>query len=325
MWLKILFLIYCVKKISATRLFDTEYVPDESDVTFHLYHSSDFSEDDELFIDNPKSIKTSKFDPNIPTRFIIHGWTHSRDVPWIIELRELMASRNYGNIIVVDWGKLAHSMYVETREHTVLTSKQLARLLIFLARDQKIHMSSVHLIGHSMGGQISASAAYQVQQALGQKIGRITGLDPASPLFEWPEPDNLNELLDSSDALFVDVIHTNSGHLGMVKPAGHVDYYPNGGDDQPGCGFWVCSHIRAVEYFTASIRKPDLFKAYPYSSWEEYLERDTGNLNKRVGVPMGWAANPSIPIGCYYFKTHGEEQEYIMTKTTIEDSEVEYL
>lgn len=46
----------------------------------------------------------------------------------------------------------------------------------------------------------------------------------------------LDEVLDSTDAKFVDVIHTNGRHLGMILPAGHVDYYPNGGEHQPGCG-----------------------------------------------------------------------------------------
>ena len=37
--------------------------------------------------------------------------------------------------------------------------------------------------------------------------------------------------LDAGDALFVDVIHTNK----TLTPMGHVDFYPNGGDVQPGC------------------------------------------------------------------------------------------
>ena len=46
--------------------------------------------------------------------------------------------------------------------------------------------------------------------------------------------------LDPSDALFVDVIHSNAKPLvdmgaGLYEPCGHVDFYPNGGQEQPGC------------------------------------------------------------------------------------------
>lgn len=42
--------------------------------------------------------------------------------------------------------------------------------------------------------------------------------------------------LDSSDAEFVDVIHTDAGIFGYPTSIGHVDFYPNNGiSPQPGC------------------------------------------------------------------------------------------
>ena len=63
------------------------------------------------------------------------------------------------------------------------------------------------------------------------------GLDPAGPGFSV---DDTSTRLDKSDAVFVDVIHTDVGralsNLGMVEPIGHVDFYPNGRSyRQPGC------------------------------------------------------------------------------------------
>jgi len=42
--------------------------------------------------------------------------------------------------------------------------------------------------------------------------------------------------------MFVDVIHSDvrngpiDSSLGLQRPCGHVDFYPNGGKHQPGCG-----------------------------------------------------------------------------------------
>ena len=66
-----------------------------------------------------------------------------------------------------------------------------------------------------------------------------TGMDPAGPGFEI---DNTAARLDPSDAMFVDVIHTDvreglldMDSLGLKRPCGHVDFYPNEGQHQPGC------------------------------------------------------------------------------------------
>ena len=63
------------------------------------------------------------------------------------------------------------------------------------------------------------------------------GLDPAKPFLTL---ENIDNRLDTTDADFVDVIHTDSGNLtglelGFFAPIGHIDFYPNGGTDQPGC------------------------------------------------------------------------------------------
>ncbi len=65
----------------------------------------------------------------------------------------------------------------------------------------------------------------------------FSGLDPAGPLFE---SQDRRARLDSMDAQFVDVIHSNGenlilGGLGAWQPMGHVDFYPNGGRMQKGC------------------------------------------------------------------------------------------
>ena len=59
-----------------------------------------------------------------------------------------------------------------------------------------------------------------------------TGLDPTGPLFTNMDT---KYRLDPGDAAYVDVIHTDVRGFGTDKGAGHADFWPNGGNLQPGC------------------------------------------------------------------------------------------
>ena len=64
--------------------------------------------------------------------------------------------------------------------------------------------------------------------------------------------------LDSTDARLVDVIHTDGSAdfadgFGLLKPIGHIDFFPNGGKQQPGChdvkNSVVVSHLNGMIYY----------------------------------------------------------------------------
>lgn len=63
-------------------------------------------------------------------------------------------------------------------------------------------------------------------------VSFIAGLDPALPLFITASDE---DKLDKSDAMFVDVIHSNALIQGKIEQCGHADFYMNGGVLQPGC------------------------------------------------------------------------------------------
>lgn len=68
-------------------------------------------------------------------------------------------------------------------------------------------------------------------------IHRISGLDPAGPLFFTVEPSYaLHLTLNKTDAKFVDIIHTDRNAYGFPLSTATADFYPNGGArHQPGC------------------------------------------------------------------------------------------
>lgn len=87
------------------------------------------------------------------------------------------------------------------------------------------------------------------------QIPRIIALDPAGPDFSMNKPD---ERVSPDDAEQVEVIHTNGGLLGLgfTDAIGDLDFYPNGGQSQPGCPLdvaGICAHNRAFSLMADAI------------------------------------------------------------------------
>lgn len=140
-------------------------------------------------------------------------------------------SRSDVNVITVDWsGPAGNVYYPASAGFTKRLGRHVAEIIDNLAETKGARYNDIHIIGHSLGAHASGVAGHFTKQ----KVSRVTGLDPALPLFE--DVADLKDRLDDSDAEFVEVIHTAAGILGMSSPVGHADFYPNGGTPfQPGC------------------------------------------------------------------------------------------
>ncbi|XP_044753699.1 pancreatic lipase-related protein 2-like [Coccinella septempunctata] len=224
--------------------------------------------------DDGESLKNSKFNYSQPLKMIIHGYMSRWN-----EKGALIASKAYldlydCNMMAVDWGIGARGpQYTTAAANTELVGRQTGILLLKIIRNG-MDPKNIHLIGFSLGAHVAGSAS-EVLKASGHLLGRITGLDAASPLFRNNHLREKHKKLDRDDAHFVDVVHTDSSPFatdgfGLWEPIGHVDFFPNGGQDQPGCtdtrGSIVltsfdktltreiaCSHIRAWHLFQETL------------------------------------------------------------------------
>lgn len=86
----------------------------------------------------------------------------------------------------------------------------------------------------------------------------------------------------------VDVIHTDAGVLGADKDSGTVDFWPNGGIDQPGCNNPLldeptCNHARSWRYFAESVATPKkiffAMKCTNYDTFKQINCTDNVRLN----------------------------------------------
>ncbi|XP_065495854.1 lipase member H isoform X2 [Caloenas nicobarica] len=176
------------------------------------------------------------------TTFIIHGYRLTGSPPvWIPDLVQLLLSAEDMNVILVDWNQGATTLIYSNASRNC---KRVAEILKKLMDEMLVAgalLASFHMIGVSLGAHISGF----VGQMFGGTLGRITGLDPAGPLYRGKPP---SERLDPTDAQFVDVIHSDTDGLGYTEALGHIDFYPNGGTDQPGCPLTIFSGYYAHKW-----------------------------------------------------------------------------
>ncbi|XP_026280769.2 pancreatic lipase-related protein 2-like [Frankliniella occidentalis] len=302
----------------STPSIPSEVGPD--DVSFYLYtRRQELSEI--IDVDDPNSLWQSSFDPKRPTRIVTHGWRSSSDADVVQIIKSAYLEMEDCNVIGVDWSPLASSkFYPWAKSYTNPVGRRVSELVKMMVGEEKwgadgdrrrkkkkavgtdkgrAKLKDIHLLGHSLGAHLMGYAGQHLRP---HKVSRITGMDPAMPLFEiLPSSDGH---LDSSDAEFVDVIHTCAGALGFLDNIGHADFYPNGGTPvQPGCCCAAefaeaCSHGRSYQFFAESIRSKD-FVGLACDSWEGF---QNGSCAGGPTAVMGEHTSPGTR-GVFYLNT----------------------
>ncbi|CAH1155998.1 unnamed protein product [Phaedon cochleariae] len=255
------------------------------------------------------------FDPSKPIYLVSHGYLEGGTIGWISNMSKALLAQQDCNVIVVDWQGGSGPPYTQAVANIRLVGAITAHLLGEMANHTGgAQLDHVHAIGHSLGAHMFGYVGYTLQNTFNLTLGRITGLDPAEPHFSKTRPP---VRLDRSAARYVDVIHTDAsqfirGGLGMAESIGHVDYYPDGGTDQPGCTKGVlqfirdsegslfngvkkylsCNHLRSHEIFLESITpNPKCkFMSVSCSSFQDFTSGKCFDCGKRSEncIPFGF-------------------------------------
>ncbi|KAL7292369.1 hypothetical protein TKK_0013968 [Trichogramma kaykai] len=255
------------------------------------------------------------------------------------------------NVILVGWEKavsdifayhesVVHTEYVASRIR--LLFKQLIQYWDIAYNVKPKDWAPVHLVGFSLGAHVAGQIGRLLKRKEKFTIQRITALDPAEPCFE---DQDMDLRLTKTDAAFVDVIHTDGAMkknhgLGLIEPIGHVDFYVNGGFNQPNCVAnlkpkfksyinymqilthaaknGLCQHNRALEIFTETIhqatQKKCKFYAVPwrlYSTPQETKAAQKIECNSLICPEMGINADLFLHYkpenNTFYASTSGEK------------------
>ncbi|KAK0071836.1 hypothetical protein PV326_000757, partial [Microctonus aethiopoides] len=271
----------------------------EKTVLFLLYTQSNTEKPYILKFGDIDNLNESPFDPASETKIIIHGFGDSAFIDPYLHclMMNYLKKKNY-NVIMVDWSLLNKTELYIAMEIARLVGEFIGKMVKFLHDEGGQSWLDVHIIGHSLGGHVAGFAG-KYNSGL---VGRITGLDIAGIIYEIPRLKDPEDRLDKMDAVFVDVIHTTAGTVGIQAPVGHADFYPNKGTiPQPDCLLppaVICSHASAIVFMYNSIKYSDEFDAVKCDSWENYEKGScSGNSRANMGEYVDRDAR-----GKYYLK-----------------------
>uniref|UniRef100_A0A336LSY7 CSON003911 protein n=1 Tax=Culicoides sonorensis TaxID=179676 RepID=A0A336LSY7_CULSO len=269
-------------------------IREPKDIKFLLYTRKNPTKANLLYVSDHKRLDRSNLNKTNPLVVYLHGFSERAPGGKNQSSQEVRDEVGDYNVILVDWSPItALPWYVNAVENGPRVG---------------VPLKNVHVIGFSLGAEVAGYIGKTLKE-WGMMLPRITGLDPAFPLYMFGGETGR---LSYGDAKFVDVIHTDGGVFGYPWALGHADFFPNGGTPlQPGCvqeetskNRWLvgCSHQRAWVYFVESVRRP---KAFMAERCEAALELENKNCTSNMTAYMGMKADKRLR-GKFYLTTNTE-------------------
>lgn len=156
------------------------------------------------FLLTPANINSSPFIRSAKTYFVAHGFNSDGKVNWALQIVKNLLQIENANVISVDWKEDAAGL---DYNNVAGRARTIGGELSDFINGASINRLTIHCIGHSLGAHVCGFAGKQ------GKLARISGLDPAGPLFKGASSSNR---LDKNDAVLVDNIHGDA-ILGRIK------------------------------------------------------------------------------------------------------------
>lgn len=305
---------------------------------FYLY-KRDFAEcGREIVTDDDSSLEMSEFNPEHPTRIIIHGWMSqskgalNRAVKnaYLSLVKRVPQSAVSTEDDIVTTNPPLNSVYendIDDRyrrsnlNDTVPPSDYNVIVCDWSVISSNVNYYSVVEMVEDLGRLLVDLVSFlQLRTGLNYNdvylIGHSLGAQIAGSAGKQAHPYRFNTIyaldpagpkfrdvsdefrVDPSDAEYVESIQTSSS-LGFEEPVGHATFYPNYGRDQKKCYFYGCSHRRAYHYFAESITSKLGF-------WGTLCRRESDDvwIFSQTGVEFRMGGEPSAPKrGTFYVKT----------------------
>ncbi|CAG0898709.1 unnamed protein product [Darwinula stevensoni] len=176
-------------------------------------------------------------------------------------------------------------------------------------RNYVMPAANSELVGRQVGNLVAALVDMGATYSSVHIIGFSLGAQVAGHAANW-----LKEIRNAQ------------GGQGAIEPLGHVDFYPNGGESQPGCrNLFIgaildlitrtdgrnCNHRRAHHYFLESLRRPGCsFRSFPCPELKDFnkdfLAGKCFDCGEQGCGNMGWDSQKAPGRGKQYLLTLGE-------------------
>ncbi|XP_052748419.1 lipase member I-like isoform X2 [Galleria mellonella] len=282
--------------LKVADLIPSAYLPTR-DNQFHLFTRDNPTVSQPLLLYNGALLLNSNFNASRRTVILIHGHGGSALSNFNLVLIPSYLAAADVNVILVDWSRGANSNTVLSLVNIALSARNVKNFIEFVTSTTGQSLADVSLVGVGLGGL----QAGLIGRRLRRQVGYIAALDPTY----WSAVHELLPQFRANDGVYTEVIHTNVGNRGYIKPMGQVDIYPNGGINMPGCGRDdACDQERAYYYWAEALTSGG-FTARQCTDYEEALLQECqgatltlGGIEPKTGASGIYSlqTNPSPPF-----------------------------